>query len=58
MKNLIVLIAIAVFVASCNDAKDPPDDGILKPFTEAKADSTTEVDTLPITVYLRSTDSE
>lgn len=36
MKKLIAVIGI-VFICSCNDAKDPPDEH--PPFTEVKADS-------------------
>lgn len=57
MKKILTVIAIAVFVASCNDAKDPPDDGVLKPFVQIQ-DSVIGVDTLPSTIYLRATDSE
>lgn len=47
MKKLLTLIAIAsaIIVVSCNDVKDPPDDGF-KRMAQARMDSLTKVDSL------------
>ena len=44
MKKLITIIAVIAFM-SCNDPKDPPDEGFMK-IAQAHADSLAKVDSL------------